>query len=189
MRSSLFRGVLVVAACAVAGCGTPLPQTSAIMPLTTAGTPVLSDDGAIGFASYALGSPGRTANDPASAARALASIDYLAGALYENPHWIGFPAITKVQMVQARAEVRALLGVPADAPSQAVVDGLIGAATALDGGDSKAAEAVLVAPTFSFGPQRTLAILDNLPPVPQADVAAQAANSWITYGCNMQQSC
>ncbi len=153
------------------------------MPITSGGTPVMSDQGAIELSSYALGSPGRTAGDPAEAARALAAVDYLAGALYSNPHWTGFPAITKIQMVQGRDEVRALLGVPPGTPSQVVVDGLIRASTAFDARNIAGAEAALPASVFTLGPQRTVALLTNLPYLPRANVAAQQANYAISFGC------
>jgi hypothetical protein len=173
----------LLAALAVSACGSIYQPNTAIMPDTAAGTPVMSDQGAIGLASYALASPSRTAGDPGEAARALASVDYLAGALYSNPHWVGFPAIAKIQMVQARNEIRQLLAVPPGTPSQAVVDGLIRASEAFDAGNTAAAEAALPASVFTLGPTRTAALLSNLPYLPQANVAAQQANLAIMSGC------
>jgi hypothetical protein len=174
---------------AVAGCAAVQVPNTAVMPLTGAGTPVLSREGAIQTAAYTLGTTSRTEGHPAEAARALAAVDFLAGDFYASPHWTDFPAITKVQMVQGRAEMRGVLGIPPAAPSQLVVNGLIGAATALDAGNSAAAASALSGPAFSLGPQRTLAVLNDLPALPQANVAAQSANAWITVGCMEAQSC
>lgn len=175
--------LLALTALALSACGSIYVPNTAIMPRTTAGTPVMSDQGAIELSSYALGSPGRTAGDPGEAARALAAVDYLAGALYSNPHWTGFPSITKIQMVQGRDEVRSVLGVPPGTPSQVVVDDLIRASQAFDARDTAAAEAALPASVFTLGPQRTVALLTNLPYLPQANVAAQQANYAISFGC------
>lgn len=175
---------LAMSACAV----TPPPDT-AIMPLNGAGAPIMSDQGAIGLASYVLGSADRYQGHPVDAARALAAIDYLAGALYSNPHWVGFPGQTKLQMLQARGEVRAVLDVPQDAPSQAVVSGLIAASNALAGQDQPAARAALSSPVFGLGPDRTIALLRSLPALPIADAAAQYANAATVTNCNFTSNC
>lgn len=172
----------------LAGCAVTIPD-SAVMPRTVAGTPVMSDPGAIQLASYSLGSPARTAGQPGQAARALAAVDYLAGALYTNPHWTGFPAITKLQMMQGRDEIRQVLAVAPGTPSQVVVDDLIRAADAFEGADPASAEAALPASVFTLGPQRTVALLTNLPYLPQANVAAQSANYAITFDCGLADSC
>ncbi len=179
----------LVAALALSGCSSIYVPDTAIMPRTAAGTPALSDQGAIQTASYALGSRSRTAGRPGEAARALASVDYLAGALYTNPHWTGIPATTKLQMVQGRKEVRQVLAVAPGTPSQVVVDDLIRAADAFDAHDTAAAMAALSPSVFTLGPQRTTAILSDLPYLQQANVAAQAANDDITYNCGNTGNC
>ena len=163
-------------ALSLAACSAIFVPDTAVMPRTAAGTPVMSDEGAIQTAASALGSPANTAGRPVEAALALAAIDYLAGALYTNPHWTGFPAQTKLRMLQARDEVRQVLAIAPGTPSQVVVDHLIQAAHAFEGQNTQAAEAALPASVFTLGPQRTVALLTNLPYLPQANFAAQAAN-------------
>lgn len=187
IRMLLPAGALALAL--TAGCGAATLPDTAIMPLTGAGTPALSDQGAIQTASYALGSPARTAGQPGEAARALASIDYLAGALYSNPHWDGIPPTTKLRMLQGREEIRAYLAVAAGTPSQVVVDHLIHAADSLDAHDTAGAVQALSSPAFTRGPEATIALLSNLPYLPQANVAAQNANADITFNCQLSQNC
>ncbi len=189
MPISFARALCATVLAATAACGTAFVPDTAIMPLTGGGTPVLSDQGAIQTASYALGERSRTAGQPGEAARALASIDYLAGALYTNPHWSGIPATTKLRMLQGRAEVRSYLAVAPGTPSQAVVNGLIRAADALEAGDTATASAALPASVFTRGPAGTIALLSNLPYLQQANVAAQNANADITVNCQFTQNC
>ena len=189
MFPSLTRTLCVVALAAMAACGAATIQDTAIMPRTSAGTPVMSDQGAIQTASYSLGVPSRTAGRPGEAARALAAVDYLAGALYSNPHWDGIPATTKLRMLQGRAEVRSYLGVAPGTPSQVVVNDLIRASYALEGQDTAGASAALSNPVFTRGPAATIALLDRLPYLPAANVAAQNANHDITFNCSFSQNC
>ena len=189
MSAFKFRGLALVAAVSLAGCGAVTLPDTAIMPLTAAGTPALSDQGAIQTASYALGAPSRTAGQPGEAARALASVDYLAGDLYTSFHWTGMPATIKLQMLQGREEVRQVLAVAPGTTSQVVVDHLIRAADAFDSHDEAAALAALPAAVFTLGPQRTAAILANLPYLPEANIASQAANNAITYNCENTDNC
>ncbi len=186
LRLSACAALVVVS---LAGCSTIVLHDTAVMPRTAAGTPVMSDQGAIQTASYALGSPAVTAGRPVEAALALAAIDYLAGALYSNPHWDGIPATTKLRMLQARDEVRQVLAVAPGTPSQVVVDHLIRAANAFEQQDAQAALAALPATVFALGPQRTAALLANLPYLPQANIAAQAANFDISSDCAFNPNC
>jgi len=63
----------------------------------------------------AFASPARISGNPVNAARAAAVVDYPAVAL-QDPRWIANSAIAKLQMQQARTEVRTTLGVAQDAP-------------------------------------------------------------------------
>ncbi len=189
MPTRMLRAVAAFAVLAAAACSAITIPDYANMPLTSAGTPVMSDQGAIGTAAYLLASPSRTAGNPAEGARAMAAVDYLAGALYENPHWTAFPAITKVQMLQGREEERAYLGVAPGTPSQVVVDSLMRVSAALEAGDTRAAEAALPPHAFTYGPQETIARLSHLPYLTVASVAAQKANADITLGCELSPNC
>ena len=183
------RTLTLLAVLAAAGCGAQTTYDAAIMPRTPAGTPMLSDQGAIGLSSYALGNRSSIESHPGEAARAVASIDYLAGALYENPHWDGIPALHKINMEQGRQEVRNVLGVAPGTPSQLVVNGLIAAAQAFDAGELGAARAALPQSVFTLGPDHTIALLTNLPALPAADVAAQRVNSDINSNCQFTSNC
>ncbi len=186
---SSARTLTLLAALVAAGCGAQTTYDVAIMPRTPAGTPVMSDQGAVGLSSYALGNRASLRSQPGEAARAVAAIDYLAGALYENPHWTGIPAVHKINMEQGRQEVRGVLGVAPGTPSQIVVNDLIAAAQAFDAGDLAAARAALPPSVFTLGPDQTVALLSNLPPLPAANVAAQRVNNDLYFNCQYTSNC
>lgn len=173
-RDQNWRVGWLLAALAVAGCTAGLPNR-AFMPNTGYGGPVLTDQGAIQLVSYTLTDPVITRGNPALGAQSMAVIDYLAGELDADPRWVAFPAGAKLQMIQARGEIRALLGISPEAPSQEVVDRLLSAAAAFNYGDRAAALGVLTAPVFTRGPDATAAILANLPSLPLASAAAHRA--------------
>jgi hypothetical protein len=172
----LCSAVSGLALLAAAGCTPVRVPDGAVMPVNLGGTPVMSDEGAMQLSAYALGVPSRTAGDAVNGARAIASIDYLAAALYLNPRWDYVSITTKAQMVRGRTEEREVLGIDPRAPTQEVVDRLMAVASAMEGRNVAAAQQALTSPAFTFGPQRTLAMLTNLPYLPDANVAAQKAN-------------
>lgn len=126
---------------------------------------------------WTLAEPSRTRGNPAGAARAAAGVDYLAGDLYANPRWVWISPLLKQQMLDARVEVRRTLGINPAAPSQQVVDSLLGVASAVAAGDRATAEAALKSPVFTLPPDQTFALLANLPPTPEANVATQRLNN------------
>jgi len=169
----------LAAALAAAGCAaaTPPPDTATI-PLWAA--PYWPDDDtAIMHAEWAWADPARTHGIPAEGTRAVAEIDYLAGELSSNPRWVGMSPFAKMRMLQARGDVRRVLGIAPDAPSQAVVTPLIAALAAMDAGNQRQVMASLSSPVFTLGPERTLAALSTLPYVQTANLgttmAAQSA--------------
>ena len=81
-----------------------------------------------------------------------------------------------MQLLQARDEVRAILGVPEDTQSQSLIDHLVAASHALDADDTQAALAALSGPDFSTPPEQVLAKLGHFPYVPAADSALMAAS-------------
>ena len=170
------RPLIVLAGLVVAGCASiaPPPDTARLPP-SAYGLFADNDLGAINLAQWAFADPARTRDDPIDAARAAAAVDYLAGQLSSSPRWVAMSPITKSQMLQAREEVRQALGVAPGAPSQWVVDGLLGAANALAAGDRPAALAALSAPVFIWPPDQTLARLSDMPFLPVANVATQRA--------------
>jgi hypothetical protein len=177
------RLIAVLAALTLAACtaATP-PPDSAPLPFGTFGL-LDNDVGAANLASWAFASPARTRNDPVDAARACAAIDFLAGELSSNPRWVTLSPLTKREMLQARADVRRVLGIAPDAPSQAVVNALLQFAAALQAGDQQAAMRALSSPVFTLPPQQTLHILSNLPAIQSANVASiDAANQMLPGG-------
>ena len=156
----------------LAGCTavTPPPDTPALPP-DVYGMRVDNDVGAINFGAWAFGSPERLRNDPLSAAKAVIAVEYLAGELSSAPRWAGMPPLIRDDMLRARAETRQALGIQPDAPSQLVVNGLLGLVQGLETHSRAAAETALATPVFSLGPDRTMQRLEALPLVRTAQVA------------------
>ena len=172
----IARFCAVLLGLSVAGCGlVPPPPTTAQLPPFFYGNLIDNDIGAINEASYALGSPSRTHNDPVEALRAAIAVEYLGGELNSAPRWFRMSPIVKMQMLQARAEMRQALGIRQDAPSQVVVNALIWATWDLMHGDRAAAMHVFASPLFTQPPQRTWEVLNNLPTLPAARVATADA--------------
>jgi hypothetical protein len=159
---------IALAAVLLGGCaGTGALQTdTAVMPLTPQGGPVMNQTEAIALASWALKDPANTAGNPERAARAIAAEDWLAGQSRLTGEFGLYAPVDEWSWGVLRRQVRAAIGVPANAPSQQVVDRLLAAADALKAGQTEAAMAQFTPPLFTLGPQRTLAALTNLPPLP-----------------------
>ena len=179
--SARFVTVLICAALTACSLATPPPDTAQV-PLAAFGT-LDNDVGAANIASAAFASPARTANNPVDAARACAAIDFLAGELSSNPRWVTLSPFTKQEMLKARVDVRAVLGVVPQAPSQMVVAALLQFAAAWQAGDQHTAMQMLAAPAFLHPPQQTLQILTDLPFIPTANRASiDAANQMLPGG-------
>lgn len=168
-----MRLVILGLAAALAGCGNFQPYVPDTARLGTGGigTGFDPDVTAANQAAWAFADSGRTYGRPVEAARAAASLDYLAGQIYTSPRWSNVSAITKDQLLEGRSELRAALGVAPNATSQQVVDSLISAGNALAAGDRDAAARTLGAPVFPAGAQRTLAVLSNMPYLRMANVS------------------
>ena len=176
MRRALLTIPILLGACAHNGPQPFVPDTALITP-SQLGFGVLDPDvPAVNYAAWAFADPGRTRNNPAAAARACASMDYIAGELYTSPRWANIGAITKEQLLQGRVEMRHALGIPLDARSQLVVTSLADASNALAAGNGQAALAALSNPAFP-NPQATLARLYSLPYLQEANIGSlKAAN-------------
>lgn len=170
--------LLLLALLALPACGGPVrTYDTPDLPPDVYGINQDNDIGAINFAAWALASPGRLANNPVAAMRAEIAVEYLAGELRANPRWIEMSQATKSNMLHARQELRAIVGIRPDAPSQPVVNALLGAIGALQAGDRAAALHALSAPVFLHPPPRTLATYAALPYSRIANIAtAQAAD-------------
>jgi hypothetical protein len=168
MSARLLRAACV--AVALAGCAyiKPPPDTATI-PLW-ARTTWQGDFAAILHAEWAWADPARTHGLPAQGALAVAEIDFLAGELSTNPQWVELSPFAKLRMLQARTDVRRMMGIAPDATSQAVVDAMLATQAALDDGDRQRALTTLSAPIFTQGPEQTLALLGSLPYVETANI-------------------
>jgi len=134
-----------------------------------------ADTGAINYSAWAFASDSRLAGDPAAAMRAEIAVEYLAGALRDSGRWFAMAQSTKTKMVQARQDIRAIVGIRPDAPSQAVVDALLVASNQILLNNRPGALLALSAPVFTATPEQTLAIYSNLPFIPAANAATSAA--------------
>ena len=160
------------------GCG-PLvpfvPDTARLPPGGLSGIGFNPDVQAVYQAQWAFAVPSRTHGRPIEAARAAADMDYIAGELYTSPRWANISAITKMQLLQGRQEVRETLGASPTATSQQIVDSLSGAANALASNDQAAAVKLLGAPVFLPGGEEVLARLSNLPYLQEANISTMHA--------------
>lgn len=162
----------MILALALAGCAvTPRPST-AVLPPGAFGTNADNDIAAINTAAWAFANPARTRGSLVNGGRAVMAIDYLAGQLTSSPRWQFMSALTKLEMLHARTEVRAAVGIAEAAPSQAVVNALI-MLTAVP--TKQTAEQVLRPPVFTLPPAEVVARLENLPFLPIANYASLQA--------------
>lgn len=183
----MFRWILLIVACllptACAGGLQPfVPDTARLAP-GALGSGLDPDVTAVNQAQWAFADPSRTRGRPIEAARAAASMDYIAGQLYTSPRWSNISALTKEQLLQGRQEVRAALGVVPGTSSQAVVDHLTIAGNALAAGDQATAVAQLGGPVFSEPGDQVLQRLANMPYLRMANVSTmRAANQLFDQG-------
>lgn len=168
---------------AITGCGlqAPLPDTASAPP-GAFGSNGDSDIAAVNLASWAFYSARNLHNRPIEAARAVAAVDYLAGDLSSSGRWYTLSPIVQTEMLQARQQVRATVGIAPDARSQVVVDGLASYAAALAANDGQAATRYLVGPAFTLGPQLTEAKLQDMPFLSQTNIATQRAAAAMSNG-------
>jgi len=98
-------------------------------------------------------------------------LEYLPPELSQNPRWVGMDSLVKMRLAGARQEVRRIVGIRPDAPSQIVVNAMLALAMDLQTGNRPAALEVLASPVFTLPPEQTLLILSNLPYMQQANLA------------------
>ena len=170
-----FRCWLVLGALLPAACGSlPPPPDTAQLPPGVFG-PLDQVTQAVQIAQYAFSDPSHTYGDPAAGAQAVLAMDYIAGELNTGPRWAYIPATTQLQLLQARQQTRAAVGIAPGAPSQVVVDSLVNARRNLQTGNQAAAQAALANPAFTLPPAETLKKLSNLPYIQAANVATSRA--------------
>jgi hypothetical protein len=141
-----------------------------------------NDLAAANLAGWAFAAPARTRNDPVNGARACAAIDYLAGEYSSSPLYVTKSPLTKQELLQARVDVRKVLGISPSAPSEIVTTALLRFAVAWQASDEPAALQALAASVFTLPPQQTLQILTNLPFIPTANVAGLHVENQILSG-------
>ncbi len=176
--------MLALAGCAdVQGFSSNLPAREVgSLPADAFGDSVVGEDPAIAAmnaATYAFAHPKAMQGRPAEMALAVASLEAMAGQFATGGRWGDMSDVAKLQMLDARTKVRAVLGVAADADCQDVIDGLVGVAQAMKRGDPAGAQLAVAGAAFTNGPAATLALLARFPAVPAANVATQAASRYL----------
>jgi hypothetical protein len=157
---------------ALNGCATlPAAQRTAYLPPSVFGVYQDNDTGAINLAAWAFASSANTRGNPAEAARAVVALEYLPAELTANPRWVGMDDLVKRRLGIARDEVRGVLGIRPDAPSQLVVNAMLALFIDLQSGDRAAVMQVLASGLFTFPPEQTLQVLTDLPYVQAANLA------------------
>jgi hypothetical protein len=169
MRSLISLSLLTL--CLVACATLPATARTPFLPAGVYGTYQDNDVGAINQSAWAFASPANTRGNPIDAARAVIALEYLPGELRENPRWIMMRTGVDLHLERARDQLRQILGIRSDAPSQMVVNTLVALNLALQMSDESAAMHALASPVFTQAPQRTLQLLSNLPYVQEANLA------------------
>jgi hypothetical protein len=165
MRASLL---LLAPLAALAACTAQPREPTPTLPAGTApADPVRDPTVQVGqaIASFFRRPP---ADQPAQAARAIAELEWLASTLPTNPQWAAVPSSGILELGQARNEARSALGIPRNAASQAVINGLSGAATGIEAGDRAAVARALPRSVFPLGPEEIVRRLAQPPNVPSA---------------------
>lgn len=127
---------------------------------------------AINRARDAFATPARLRGRPAAAARAVADVEFLAVDL-QRLRFVGADPLVGPSMLAARSELRGVLDIDPQAPPQPVIDALLAAAAAIDGGGDPIP--ALTRPFFRAGASATLVRLNAMPPVPRTTEATARA--------------
>ncbi|WP_135470602.1 hypothetical protein [Crenalkalicoccus roseus] len=132
--------------------------------------------GAALWAPRDLADTSRWAGQPARAAEVAAQLELLTDGMLTSPRYAPEvdPGVAHL-LSEARAEMRAYLGIAPEAPAEPVIAALNRAARALHAGSRARTEAALSAPFFTAGPLVTLARLEAMPRLPRTAAAAGAA--------------
>ena len=156
-------------------CGTLPRQQPAALPPGVYGIYEDNDVGAINQSSWALAETARLRGNPVEAIKAVLAVDYLSDELAANPRWLLISPIAKQHMLEARADIRRLMGIAPTAPSQLVANALLQTLSALQSGDHAAVVLALAQPVFTLTPDQTLQILTDMPYVRSANIATSEA--------------
>lgn len=177
----MIRSLLPAAIClSLAACATAPAISAGYLPADAFGNTVQGEDitvAATNDALYAFAHPAQLNGRPADMALAVASLDALAGQFANNGRWAGSGGTAAMQLVDARMQVRELLGVPETTQSQSLIDHLVAASHDLDNGNTQAASAALSGPDFAKPSAEILAVLGHFPYIATADSALVAASA------------
>ncbi len=174
MNRALLLALPLLAACsgpiltAPAGEWATLPRDAVV----GAGDPTRS---AIITTSAVFGDRTPAAGDPATAARAIAQMEFLAATLPRADNFSNASPTLGPQLQTARREWRGALDIAPDAAPQAVIDSLYQVSRALEAGQRDAAAGALPANVFRRGGPATLAQLAALPNLRDTAAAATTA--------------
>jgi hypothetical protein len=162
----------------LAACATlPASRRTPYLPAGVYGVYEDNDIGAINQSAWAFSSPANTRGNPIDAARAVIALEYLSGELKENPRWVGLGTSIPLRLAQARDDLRQILGIRPDAPSQVVVNTLLALSEGLQFGNQQGAMQALASPIFTQPAVQTLQVLSNLPYVQNANLATARAEA------------
>jgi hypothetical protein len=115
---------------------------------------------------------------PARVARSLAQLEFLNHRLVEDlGRQNDFAGTTLLQLQAGQAEARRAFGIAPQASAREVENALRQAARALEGLDTRSAEAALTGANFPLGPAEVLRRLADPPALPQTAAAAAAVNN------------
>lgn len=170
MRRLALAALLLLGACTLP----PPPDTAVVAGNINTQTPILEPAHALDFAAWALAVPLRTRNNAISGSYAMAALDYLAGEVATGARFTGINQAAVQQLLAGRRQARRVLGIAPGATSTQVVGDLLATYQALARHDIAAARAALPAQVFTLGPDRTIRLLANLPPLPLAASALAA---------------
>lgn len=172
----MIRLPILFAGLALAACAAQPPTPTATLPRDAfdgIGDPARS---AVFETAYAFRGNTAVAGDPARFARVTAEVEYLAVEMPYASRWVQFSPIVGQELVAARDELRAALGIWPEAPPQVVVELLFAAARALAAGNDAAAQRALLPPIFPDA-AATLATLRQPPALPRTGTATALANA------------
>lgn len=158
----MFRSILAAAPLLLLACALPGPMETASLPRDSvegAGEPTRA---AALSAATSFQPGGAPAARPAVMARTLANLEFLAVNSANNPLLDEAPATLQSQLLGARGEWRAALGIEPGAPAQQVVNRLYATSRVLDGAPGSADPSLA-------------ARLQALPALPQTAAAAASA--------------
>jgi hypothetical protein len=170
------RSATILLCLSAIGCTAPAPPPQSVqLPPSVYGIYQDNDIGAINQSSWALAAPARTQDNPVDAAMAVLAVDYLSDELRVNPRWLQVSPFTKQHMVEARADIRRVVGILPDAPPQLVANALLRTISELQTGNQAAVMQALGSSVFTLPPEQTLQILTDLPYIRSANIATSEA--------------